>query len=62
MLSITGPVFSIILRCSQAALRLPIGLSQILVEALGNSDVASRLTDPSPGARAQRKRLFLLFK
>lgn len=37
-------------------------LKQILVEALCNNGVASRLTDPSPAARAQRKRLFLLFK
>ncbi|KAL4425135.1 hypothetical protein ABPG77_008240 [Micractinium sp. CCAP 211/92] len=37
-------------------------LKQILVEALSNRDVASRLTDASPAARAQRKRLFLLFK
>ncbi|KAL4447963.1 hypothetical protein ABPG75_005182 [Micractinium tetrahymenae] len=37
-------------------------LKQILVEALSNSGVASRLTDPSPAARAQRKRLFLLFR
>lgn len=37
-------------------------LKDLLVEALGSSNAASRLTDPSAAARAQRKRLFLLFR
>ena len=37
-------------------------LKEILVEALGSGSAAARLTDESPAARAQRKRLFLLFK
>ncbi|PRW05742.1 putative aarF domain-containing kinase chloroplastic [Chlorella sorokiniana] len=35
---------------------------QILVEVLSSGGAASRLMDPSPASRAQRKRLFLLFR
>ncbi|PRW51014.1 putative aarF domain-containing kinase chloroplastic [Chlorella sorokiniana] len=37
-------------------------LKEILVEVLSSGGAASRLMDPSPASRAQRKRLFLLFR
>ena len=43
-------------------LSLVVMLLQILVDALGNEAAVSRLSDASPAARAQRKRLFMLFR
>jgi hypothetical protein len=52
-----------LLRCR--AVLIPghgVSQAQILVEVLGSGSAASRLTAPSAAARAQRKRLFLLFR